>query len=244
MNSAISWYTTSPYGKEDVCTKFSIDDIESAFVLTDIAASGQKYAFSCWLRSETDGSITIAGNEFISSPGVWSRVSLTFTASSEDFPIKFGAEGIYYIYQPQLETGTIPTDWTPAPEDAMDAITRLESKMGIDNESIWMEFTRTTEYINSTKDDIDGKFDQLYKHISFSADGIIISNGANTLTLRLDNTGISFLKPGAEKPFGFWDGNNFLTGNIEVRVEERAQFGNFAFVPRSDGSLSLLKVGG
>lgn len=44
--------------------------------------------------------------------------------------------------------------------------------------------------------------------------------------------------------FGSWDGTDFYTGNIVVRLHERAQFGNFAFVPRSDGSLSFLKVGG
>ena len=44
--------------------------------------------------------------------------------------------------------------------------------------------------------------------------------------------------------FGSWDGNDFYTGNIVVRVTERAQFGNLAFVPNEDGSLSFLKVGG
>ena len=43
--------------------------------------------------------------------------------------------------------------------------------------------------------------------------------------------------------FGWWDGVDFHTGNIIVKVEERAQFGNFAFIPRSDGSLMFLKVG-
>ena len=42
--------------------------------------------------------------------------------------------------------------------------------------------------------------------------------------------------------FGSWDGDNFYTGNIVIRVDEKAQFGNFAYIPRSDGSLSFLKV--
>lgn len=44
--------------------------------------------------------------------------------------------------------------------------------------------------------------------------------------------------------FGQWDGDDFYTGNIVVRTEEQARFGNFAYVPRSDGSLMFLKVGG
>jgi hypothetical protein len=84
----------------------------------------------------------------------------------------------------------------------------------------------------------------LYKYISFSGDtAITIGSGDSTITLEIDNTkGIVFKKNGVS--FGRWDGNNFYTGNIVVEVNERAQFGNFAFIPRSDGSLSFLKVGG
>ena len=42
--------------------------------------------------------------------------------------------------------------------------------------------------------------------------------------------------------FGYWDGNDFYTGNLVVRTNERAQFGKYAYVPRSDGSLMFLKV--
>ena len=62
----------------------------------------------------------------------------------------------------------------------------------------------------------------------------------NSLKLKLDNDMIQFTKNGT--PIGWWDGNDFHTGNIVVEVNERAQFGNFAFTPRSDGSLMLLKV--
>ena len=68
----------------------------------------------------------------------------------------------------------------------------------------------------------------------------MIGSGNSAITLTLDNEMIVFKKNG--QPFGWWDGNEFHTGNIVVEVNERAQFGNFAFVPRSDGSLSFLKV--
>lgn len=66
------------------------------------------------------------------------------------------------------------------------------------------------------------------------------SNAANSMSLSVDNNLISFMK-GTEQ-FGWWDGDDFHTGNIKIEVTERAQFGNFAYVPRSDGSLSFLKV--
>ena len=45
-----------------------------------------------------------------------------------------------------------------------------------------------------------------------------------------------------ERMLGYWDGDNFYAGNLVIRVDERAQFGNFAAIPRSNGNLSWLKV--
>lgn len=69
---------------------------------------------------------------------------------------------------------------------------------------------------------------------------IVIGAGKNSMSLSLRNDTISFEKDGTQ--FGWWDGVNFHTGNVVIDVTERAQFGNFAMVPRSDGSLSFLKV--
>lgn len=103
---------------------------------------------------------------------------------------------------------------------------------------IEMNFKTTEKSITSVDGEMNTKFNELYKHIKFSENGIVI--GTN-LTLTLDDDIIVFKRNGV--PFGRWDGVNFYTGNIIISVEERAQFGNFAFVPRSDGSLSFLKVG-
>lgn len=92
--------------------------------------------------------------------------------------------------------------------------------------------------------DTDDKFNEFYKHFSFSENGLTImtsSDSEQNLELQLDSGIIKFLKNGEQ--FGWWDGVDFHTGNIVVNVNERAQFGNFAFVPRTDGSLMFLKVG-
>lgn len=69
---------------------------------------------------------------------------------------------------------------------------------------------------------------------------ITIGAGKSKMTLALKNDIIAFHKDGEQ--FGWWDGVDFHTGNIVINVTERAQFGNFAMVPRTDGSLSFLKV--
>ena len=110
--------------------------------------------------------------------------------------------------------------------------------------AISMNFTTTIDEINNVDGDLQAKFNQLYKYIKFSGEtAITIGSGDSAITLEIDNEkGIVFKKNGVQ--FGLWDGEDFYTGNIVVRLNERAQFGNFAFVPRSDGSLSFLKVGG
>lgn len=119
----------------------------------------------------------------------------------------------------------------------------IESQFAVLLDEIAMKFTTTTEQIANVDGDLQTKYATIVKYLSFAADGITIMSGDSTVTLQLDNEdGIVFRRNGVQ--FGRWDGTNFYTGNIVIEVNERAQFGNFAFIPRSDGSLSFLKVGG
>lgn len=119
----------------------------------------------------------------------------------------------------------------------------VETQLSVMAGEISMNFTTTTEQIQSVDSDLQTKFEEVYKHIQFDENGITISSGENAIKLTLDNDMIYFWTNDRDKPFGKWDGVDFHTGNIVVEVNERAQFGNFAFIPRSDGSLQFLKVG-
>ena len=103
-------------------------------------------------------------------------------------------------------------------------------------------FSQVTEQVTNVDGDLQKTIETLTKHFEFGLDGMTIKAGENAMTLSLDNDMILFKKNG--QPFGWWDGVDFHTGNIIIEVNERAQFGDFAFVPRSNGSLSFLKVGG
>lgn len=118
----------------------------------------------------------------------------------------------------------------------------VQSEFSVMAEKITMNFTTTTERIETIDGDLVSIEEVLQKHFEFSQDGLAIKAGENTMNLRLDNDLIIFEKNGQQ--FGWWDGVDFHTGNIVVALNERAQFGNYAFVPRSDGSLDFLKVGG
>lgn len=120
----------------------------------------------------------------------------------------------------------------------------VETQLEVMAGEIEMNFTATTEQIANVDGTVQSEFNKLYKYIKFSGETAIeIGSGNSAITLEVDNEkGIVFKKNGVQ--FGLWDGENFYTGNIIIGVNERAQFGAFAFVPRTDGSLSFLKVGG
>lgn len=109
-------------------------------------------------------------------------------------------------------------------------------------ERISMNFTATTELVSEVDGEVQSVVEDLEKHFDFSADGLTIKAGENAMTLTLDNNKVSFKKNGEQ--FGWWDGVDFHTGNIVIEVNERAQFGNFAAIPRKNGNLSWLKVKG
>lgn len=121
----------------------------------------------------------------------------------------------------------------------------VQSELSVMAEKISMNFETTTKQITDVNGDLQTIEETLQKHFDFTADGLVIKAGEDSMSLLLDNDIIHFMKNGQE--FGWWDGVNFHTGNIYVGVEEVAQFGNYGFVPFDDGEtdgLDLVRVGG
>lgn len=118
----------------------------------------------------------------------------------------------------------------------------VESELKVMADSIALNFETTTEQITNVNGDLQAVMSDLEKHFEFTVDGLTIKAGENAMQLFIDNDMIRFTKNGQE--FGWWDGVDFHTGNIVVDLNQRAQFGDFAFIPRSNGSLDFLKVGG
>jgi hypothetical protein len=118
----------------------------------------------------------------------------------------------------------------------------VEAQLEILASEINLKFTQVTEQVTEVDGDLQKTVEKLEKHFNFGINGLGIRASETAMTLTLDNDLIIFKKNG--QPFGWWDGVDFHTGNIVIDVTERAQFGSFAFVPRSNGSLSFLKVTG
>lgn len=99
--------------------------------------------------------------------------------------------------------------------------------------------------INQAIAEVDGRsqtnYSNILKYIRFEGGNIILGEVGNQITLTLTNDRISFLQNGVE--VAHLSDNNLYIGNAIIKAGGRLQLGNFAFVPRSDGSLSFLKVG-
>ena len=107
--------------------------------------------------------------------------------------------------------------------------------------SITAQFSESRELISSVNGALETYKDDISKYIRFSADGIEIGEEGNALTLKIDNDEIGFYKEGDQ--IAYWDGSTLYTGNAWITLERQFRIGNFAAIPRSDGSVSWLKVG-
>lgn len=236
MNTLETTSITGPYDKVLECIQFTIVDPSKPFVLHDIMAVGQQYTFSLWLMSESDAALMVC-EKTITSTNAWSKHAITFTANSTDLSINFNIVGTYYVCRPQLEIGDKATDWAPAPEDQSE---EMETRFTIEAGKAEAQFTVVRESIDDLGKAIEEKYS---KTITENENGISIGDSDGIYEIQVDNVeGVTIRKNGEVRSQLVDD--DFYTGNMVVKVNERAQFGNFAFVPRSDGSLSFLKVGG
>lgn len=261
----------NPYGDKDNVLQIYIDNPKDVYMLKRAIKSEGDYTFSIWHKSDSDSQIIFnlfdISTETIESTTKWQKYVKTVTITEEEFKSVNiyiqPQEGVTsYFYEGYLTEGRADTSWTPAPEDTAEEIgsiystidqtasqIRFEVKNEINNTNTAMSVTSDSiiAQVNAASGEIDGVSQDLNntnsnlaKYFEFTSDGLIIKSGEGQMQLHLDNDIVRFTKNGEQ--FGWWDGINFHTGNICVDVYERAQFGNFAFVPRSDGSMSFLKV--
>lgn len=105
-----------------------------------------------------------------------------------------------------------------------------------------MIFQRISEAIST----IDGKqqanYNEILKYIRFVDGTIVLGQTGNEIELTIENNRISFKQNGSE--IAYMSDNQLYIGSATIKAGGRLTLGNFAFVPRDDGSLSFLKVGG
>ena len=108
------------------------------------------------------------------------------------------------------------------------------------SESFEFLFTELRTYVDSNDTEAREQFTEIKKYIRFVDGNIVLGDNSNKITLRIENGKIVFLDDGAEVAY-FTDKQLHVTyGNFVNSV----RIGDFAFIPRDNDNLSLVKVGG
>ena len=106
-------------------------------------------------------------------------------------------------------------------------------------DSFLFEFNTLQATVDENDAEARTQFETISKYIRFEGGDIILGEEGNELVLRIENDRISFLDDGAEVAY---------LSNKKLHVTDgyflqSLQVGPFAFVPRANGNLSLMKVG-
>ena len=108
------------------------------------------------------------------------------------------------------------------------------------SDSFTFLFNQLEVALTDTETQTRGEFAELRRYIRFEDGNIVLGETGNELVLRLENDRISFLDAGLEVAYFSNHQLTVLDGNFLNSL----QIGSFRFLPRANGNLSLVKVGG
>ena len=101
-------------------------------------------------------------------------------------------------------------------------------------------FTNLTSRINNLNGTTQQQFQEISKYIRFENGNIILGEAGNEITLKIENDRISFLQNNSE--VAYLSNNKLVITDGEFL--NSLIIGNFAWKPRENGNLSLVKIGG
>ena len=187
---------------------------------------GQQYVLSAWIKWDNpdntgsmlffDNYSTQSGTNVTKFVGMdsFKRVSVVFTAKNSISTCRFECDrkAYYWIYGLKLEKGNKPTDWTPAPEDAIDhqyaqyyRSTSTATPTGgtwqdtvpdlLENTCIWtrqaiVHVGGDIEYSNPVLDSVTKKVVSMSAEVTKTAEGLT-STANKVTTLTNDLAGVS-----------------------------------------------------
>lgn len=115
----------------------------------------------------------------------------------------------------------------------------ISSQLSVMADQIEIRLTQTAQQIQDVGGDLQAQYAELSKYFKFTADGLVIGQEGNEITLKVDNDRISFLDGGLEVA---WITNKQLT-ITDATFLNSLRIGKFAWIPRRSGNLSLVLVG-
>ena len=121
-----------------------------------------------------------------------------------------------------------------------DEVTRsIETSMTQLSDSFEFLFSTLTATVDENDAEARTQFETIQKYIRFEDGDIVLGEAGNELVLRIENDRISFLDDGAEVAYL----SNKRLYVTDGHFLQSLRVGAFAWVPRANGNLSLMKVG-
>lgn len=120
-------------------------------------------------------------------------------------------------------------------DDVQERISTTLTQMA---DSFTFEFNTLQKTVDDNDAEARERFEELEKYIRFEAGNIVLGEVGNDLTLQIKNDRISFLDGGAEVAYF----SNKQLYVLDGHFINSMRVGKFAFVPRENGNLSLIKV--
>lgn len=123
-------------------------------------------------------------------------------------------------------------------DDADELISAINTKFTQTATEFELQFNQFSQDIADVATGADAHFEEITKYIRFVDGNIILGEDGNELILQIENDRISFRDNGIEVAY-FSNNKLFVTDGEFLNT---LTLGNFAFIPRSNGNLSLKKV--
>lgn len=96
--------------------------------------------------------------------------------------------------------------------------------------------------LNDQASAINGQFDTIYSYIQMSGGTITLGQANNPVQLQIRNDGISIIVDGDEVTY--WQSDMFVAPTkLEIPEGGRLILGNYAYIPRANGSLDFVWIG-
>lgn len=125
---------------------------------------------------------------------------------------------------------------TYATNDSIDS--KVSTAMTQTAEEFEFKFSSLQAIVDENDAEARERFESIEKYIRFVDGNIVLGEAGNELVLRIENDRISFLDAGAEVAY-FSNQKLYVT---DSQFLHSLQIGQFAFLPRRNGNLSLVKA--
>ncbi len=116
----------------------------------------------------------------------------------------------------------------------------ISTRLNLTAEEFNITFSELERVVDENNTYSRDKFTEIEKYIRFVDGNILLGESGNALSLRIENDRIVFLESGATVAY-MTDKKLYITDGQFLHA---LRLGNFEFQPRTNGNLSLVKVGG